>query len=224
MVHNMRDSVRESVRTLYEARNRTTLTDLAALVTWVFLSFDILCLFIQSAGGGIASTTNIRQAHVGSDIALVGIAAQTSKNFFPPFIRNLFGPNVIPEVAIGVYSLVAGDFIWRLHANKPVRKNLVENLEPSSPEASEHGVVFSPPAVRNRIPGNLQLMFFGLGVSTLFLLIRAIYRLVEFANGWGHRVQSTEAYFNILDGGDVVIAMFAINFLHPGWLLPKNRF
>jgi hypothetical protein len=78
--------------------------------------------------------------------------------------------------AIAIYSLVAGDFIWRLHANKPIRK--------VSPEIARRNtdvdaVVFSPPGVTNHIPGNIQLMFLGLAVSTLFLLIRAIYRLIE---------------------------------------------
>jgi len=58
------------LRTVFVPDEETT-------VTWLFLSFDILCLFIQSAGGGIASTTNIQQAKIGSDIALAGIAAQT---------------------------------------------------------------------------------------------------------------------------------------------------
>lgn len=50
-----------------------------SLVTKVFLFFDILCLFIQCAGGGIASSNNAQQVKVGTDIALVGIAAQTGK-------------------------------------------------------------------------------------------------------------------------------------------------
>jgi hypothetical protein len=82
-------------------------------------------------------------------------------------------------VAIAIYTLVAADFIWRLHANKPIRKNVVDSSENTSRNASEDAVVLSPPGVPNRIPWNIQLMFFGLGVSTLFLLIRAIYRLVE---------------------------------------------
>ena len=80
MANSMRDSLRGGVRisTCFayacEDPDPDTFTP---SVTWLFLSFDILCLFIQSAGGGIASTSNINQARIGSDIALVGIAAQT---------------------------------------------------------------------------------------------------------------------------------------------------
>lgn len=81
--------------------------------------------------------------------------------------------------AIAIYSLVAGDFIWRLHANKPVRKVAPENAKIATQNTDVDAVVFSPPGVTNRIPGNIQLMFLGLAVSTLFLLIRAIYRLIE---------------------------------------------
>ncbi len=81
--------------------------------------------------------------------------------------------------AIAVYTLVAADFIWRLHANKPVCKHTVEKSDPGSENTSVDAVVFSPPGITNRIPRNVQLMFLGLSISTLFLLIRAIYRLVE---------------------------------------------
>jgi hypothetical protein len=81
--------------------------------------------------------------------------------------------------AIAIYSLVAADFIWRLHANKPLRKRTAENSELASRNASVDAVVLSPPGVPNRIAGKIQLMFCGLGISTLFLLIRAIYRLIE---------------------------------------------
>ena len=157
----------------------------ATLVTWLFLSFDILCLFIQSAGGGIASTTNVQQAKVGSDIALVGIAAQTGERsslLFPSPLVFLPLRSMPPPIiaAIAMYTLVAADFIWRLHANKPLRKAAGgENSELASRNTSVDGVVLSPPGVPNRIPGNIQLMFAGLGISTLFLLIRAIYRLIE---------------------------------------------
>lgn len=181
--------------------------------TWFFLSFDITCLFIQSAGGGIASSKDITQARVGTDIALVGIALQT--------------------VAIAVYSLVAGEFIWRLAFEKPLsrgawrwgsktwRKELDEKESQSDGVETEEG---RPEGMRmtasgRRIPMRVQLVFWGLAISTLFFLIRAIYRLIEFADGWGHRIQSTETLFNVLDGGCVVFAMFVINFFHPGMLI-----
>ena len=49
-------------------------------------------------------------------------------------------------------------------------------------------------------------------------------RNVQFADGWGGRIQSTETYFNVLDGADIIVSMFAINFLHPGFLLPSKRY
>ncbi|KAF8311486.1 RTA1-domain-containing protein, partial [Clavulina sp. PMI_390] len=142
--------------------------------TWIFVTFDVTCLFIQSAGGGIASTTNVSQAKAGSDIALAGIALQT--------------------VAITLYSLITIEFLWRLNRDKPIPG-------------------------RENLSANIQLVFIGLAISTLFLLIRAIYRLAEFANGWDGKIQSTETYFNVLDGGCIIVSMFAINIFHPGRLL-----
>lgn len=70
--------------------------------------------------------------------------------------------------------------MWRLHTNRPVRKSESSSvIELTSRDASADDVIFAPEGVPNRVPRNLQLMFLGLGVSTLFLLSRAIYRLIE---------------------------------------------
>ncbi|KAF8311487.1 RTA1 like protein [Clavulina sp. PMI_390] len=168
--------------------------------TWIFVTFDVTCLFVQSAGGGIASTTNITQAKVGSDIALAGIALQT--------------------LAIALYTLLAAEFLWRLSADKPVPGREHLGTEKTSPYASADPL--DGYGGGKRIPRNIQLVFVGLGVSTLFFLIRAIYRLAEFADGWGGKIQSTETYFNVLDGGCIIVAMSAINILHPGRLMKEK--
>jgi hypothetical protein len=47
----------------------------------------------------------------------------------------------------------------------------------------------------------------------------SIYRTIELQDGWTGRIIHTELYFNVLDGGTVVLAMFTMNFAHPGFLL-----
>jgi hypothetical protein len=73
-------------------------------------------------------------------------------------------------------------------------------------------------------------------------LIRAIYRVIELAGGWDGRVIETEVYFStffpllsiysgahlfihlrsdVLDGAMITLAMFTLNFFHPGCLLAE---
>ncbi|KAJ7690199.1 RTA1 like protein-domain-containing protein [Mycena rosella] len=65
----------------------------------------------------------------------------------------------------------------------------------------------------------LRLMISALAFSTLVLFIRSVYRIVELSGGWNGPVIQTEVYFNVLDGGMVVLAIFTMNFAHPGLLL-----
>ncbi|KAJ7627937.1 RTA1-like protein [Mycena polygramma] len=105
---------------------------------------------------------------------------------------------VFQFVAIITYSTLAADFLRRYHKDLPV-----------SPAPNDRGV----------IDGKLKTTIAALAFSTLVLFIRSIYRIVELASGWNGRIIHTEVYFNVLDGGMVVLAIFAINFAHPGRLL-----
>lgn len=65
--------------------------------------------------------------------------------------------------------------------------------------------------------------------------IRSIYRTVELGDGWRGVVLRTQVYFSkflgglkllvseiptgVFDGAMVVLAMWTLNFFHPGWLL-----
>jgi len=65
-------------------------------------------------------------------------------------------------------------------------------------------------------------MLLGVGITTVWVLIRSIYRTFELANGWTARVIATQAYFNALDGAPIVLAMFTLNLFHPGRLLRQE--
>ena len=62
-------------------------------------------------------------------------------------------------------------------------------------------------------------MLLGVGITTFWVLIRSIYRTFEFANRWMGRITTTRAYFYVIDGAPIVLAMFTLNIFHPGWLL-----
>jgi hypothetical protein len=53
-------------------------------------------------------------------------------------------------------------------------------------------------------------------------LTRSVYRTIELQDGWTGRIIHTELYFNVLDGGMVTLAVFTMNFIHPGVFLGEN--
>ncbi|KAF8317931.1 RTA1-domain-containing protein [Clavulina sp. PMI_390] len=68
-----------------------------------------------------------------------------------------------------------------------------------------------------------RLMVYGLEFSTVVLLIRGLYRTVELSAGWNGVIIRTEVLFNLFDGAMIVLAMYTLNFFHPGWLLDESR-
>ncbi|KAJ6470863.1 RTA1 like protein-domain-containing protein [Mycena sanguinolenta] len=97
-----------------------------------------------------------------------------------------------------IFTALASDFSLRYMRNKPIR-------------TSE--------APRGALTLRLKLMASALAFSTVVLIVRSIYRLIELSGGWDGHVIRTEVYFNVLDGGMVTLAIFTLNFVHPGLFL-----
>ncbi|KZT30560.1 RTA1 like protein [Neolentinus lepideus HHB14362 ss-1] len=172
------------------------------LYTLVFCSCDVIALIVQAIGGGAASeaANQHRNANKGGNIMLGGIAFQLG--------------------AICIYVVCALEFFIRYHLDRPVRKARTRAQQGSSTTLGEHG---GPPPIRGTVDRRLSMMIFGLGLSTLLIFIRSIYRTIELSNGWSGRIISTQVYFNVLDGGMITLASFTLNFLHPGFLLGPSK-
>ncbi|KAJ6624718.1 hypothetical protein B0H10DRAFT_2162123 [Mycena sp. CBHHK59/15] len=53
--------------------------------------------------------------------------------------------------------------------------------------------------------------------------LRSMYRTIELSMGWMGRIIQTEVYFNVLDGGMVVLAIYTLNLFHPALFLGHAR-
>lgn len=158
--------------------------------TVVFVSCDMISLFVQGGGGGLATRTDDpSKAKLGNDIILAGIIFQL--------------------IMLTLYSGLAIEYFVRYTQGRPIAGRVENNGSLSQ----NRKAVMTP---------KLKIMSIALGFNTLFLVIRAIYRTVELADGWGGRIISTELYFNILDGGMIVLAIYTFNFAHPGVMLAAN--
>ncbi|KAF8506196.1 RTA1-domain-containing protein, partial [Hysterangium stoloniferum] len=162
----------------------------------IFITADVLCLLVQSGGGGIASGTSDSAVHLGSKIMLVGIILQ--------LITLLF------YMALGV------EFIIRVYRNKPLIKksHMSQAVDIEQTRKSNND---------NRVPHNVHLMIIGLSISTILVLIRSVYRTAELADGFKGPILRTQVYFNTLDATPIVLALLTLNAFSPTILLrPVN--
>ncbi|KAG2113961.1 RTA1 like protein-domain-containing protein [Suillus clintonianus] len=109
--------------------------------------------------------------------------------------------------AIVVYVALAAEFFLRLKYNAPFRYADESRIS----EKAQHSV-----------SKNLRVMICGMALCVLCIFIRSIYRTVELAGGWFGPVITTERYFDWLDGAMVTIAIYTLNFIHPGIWLNKG--
>ncbi|KAJ6599405.1 RTA1 like protein-domain-containing protein [Mycena sp. CBHHK59/15] len=132
-----------------------------------------------------------------------GIASTASDLSGTKLGSNIMLAGIVFQFAtIIIYCCLAAEFLSRYRNNLPLK---------------------STPSGRGMVDSKVQTMIGALAFSTLVLFIRSIYRIIELASGWNGRVFRTEVYFNVLDGGMVVLAIFTINIAHPGRLLGSQR-
>jgi len=155
----------------------------------VFLTFDIVSLVVQAGGGALTTSNNTSTSILGGHIMLAGIALSLT--------------------SITIFSVCIGEFFYRYMGDRPVRV--------AAPGSSVETLNTAP--ARQAMGSRLRLMIWGMGLTTLFLLIRAIYRTIELSGGFNSAIMREQVVFDILDGGMVALAMYTLNVFHPGLLL-----
>ncbi|KAI5792556.1 RTA-like protein, partial [Peziza echinospora] len=60
-----------------------------------------------------------------------------------------------------------------------------------------------------------------LAVSTIAILIRSIFRVIELSQGWDGDLMGNQTTFFILEGIMVILAVLVLNACHPGWSLQE---
>ncbi|CEL63485.1 putative protein C17G6,02c OS=Schizosaccharomyces pombe (strain 972 / ATCC 24843) GN=SPAC17G6.02c PE=4 SV=1 [Rhizoctonia solani AG-1 IB] len=117
----------------------------------------------------------------------------------------MLGGIVIQLVAVVLYTLLGLEFVVRFTYDQPARPNLGSEPRKYAGWAS--------------VSRKIVWMLAGLGIATLFIIIRSIYRTIELTDGWNGTIISTEKWFNWFDGAPIAVAMIAFNVFHPGYLL-----
>ncbi|KAJ7169215.1 RTA1-like protein [Mycena crocata] len=113
----------------------------------------------------------------------------------------MLGGIVFQFVVIILFSALSLDYVQRYLRDRPTRID---------------------GSLRGALTPSLKAMLAAMALSTTCLFIRSVYRIIELTDGWRGRIIHTEVYFNVLDGGMVVLAIFVLNFAHPGLLLTEG--
>ncbi|KAH6669475.1 RTA1 like protein-domain-containing protein [Halenospora varia] len=148
----------------------------ASLYPYIFVICDLLSLFLQALGGGVAASAATASGKAsGGKIMLAGIIFQVLTFVF------LF--------------VLAAIFAWN------VRRNLS---------------IIGPNARYLLYSREFRIFLTGLGIGTMAIFIRCVYRIAELAGGWANSVMRDEVGFIILDGGMCVAAVLSLTLAHPG--------
>lgn len=116
--------------------------------------------------------------------------------------KIMLGGIVFQMIAITIYMFLAIEFIYRYLNDKPFQR-------PDN----------DPPTGSYFLDGKMKAMLLGTSFSSLAIYVRSIYRTIELTDGWNGRIITTQIYFNTMDGAMILLAMFCLNFFHPGPLL-----
>ncbi|KAJ7690839.1 RTA1 like protein-domain-containing protein [Mycena rosella] len=171
-------------------------------------SFIIFSRMIQQLGQSYSLLTPRWYARLFLPCDLIALVVQGVGGGMASSADTLAGANVGAHVMLGgicfqfvaiiVFSTLGCDYMRRYLRDRPLR-----------PDSRARGV----------LTPRLKLMLAALAFSTAVLIVRSVYRIVELVGGWEGSVIRTEVYFVVFDGGMVVLALFTLNFAHPGRLL-----
>ncbi|KAI1082196.1 RTA1-domain-containing protein [Whalleya microplaca] len=173
----------------------------ARWITPIFVSFDIVALIIQLIGAIIVSGTQPTdenaqdKMNLGKNIALAGLAIQIG--------------------AFGLFSVSAVRFHF-------TSRRFVAGLQARLGKTSG-GKTVTVNGSSRRINPNWRHLLYAVMVSCLLILVRSVFRVVEFAEGSGG-VNRQEWFLYVLDTLPIFLVVCSFNFFFPGSYLPFMGF
>lgn len=90
---------------------------------------------------------------------------------------------IVQVGAVALYTLLALEVLLRYKLDRPVRP-------PVFVEKADEG-----PLKHRGMDRGIKFMLIGLAISTVFILVRSIYRTIELLDGWTGRIITTQLYF-----------------------------
>ncbi|KAH8707655.1 RTA1 like protein-domain-containing protein [Phaeosphaeriaceae sp. PMI808] len=171
-------------------------------LTKVFVTGDVLSFIVQGGGGGMQAAGTLELLHAGEKVIIVGL-----------FIQLAF---------FGVFIVVAGLFHWRLvKANpKPSSKGFRTSYTQSSADPAPRRLTASSSAPLSPNEFNIHDLpwkrhIYALYVASALIMVRSLFRVVEYVQGNNGYLLRHEVYLYIFDGSLMFIVMCLFNWIHP---------
>lgn len=178
--------------------------------TKIFVTFDLISLILQGAGGGIAATADDKKgSDLGVDVMMAGLAFQV--------------------IALVVFSTLCSDFAWRLYkkSGSPSRGKMIKlpALEQGETQKSRAWMLGSGDTMfsasydvvkRSRM---FKAFIFALATAVILIIVRSSYRVAELKDGFNGHLANDEVTFMILEGPMIILACLALTICHPGFAL-----
>lgn len=163
------------------------------LYPWVFVGTDFASIIIQGMGGGIASAGSNDD---GRSSALLDVGDGMLLAGVAFQVANM--------VLCGLAMLY---YIWRYKSAKQTGQQQ-QDTDYMTDQAH-------PAKVKK-----LHTFCWSIVAAYLAVLARCVYRLPEFASGWGSELQQNETTFLIMDGAMIASAVIILTVAHPYHLFP----
>ncbi|TFK24846.1 hypothetical protein FA15DRAFT_552280, partial [Coprinopsis marcescibilis] len=99
--------------------------------------------------------------------------------------------------------------------NAAISSAPASTAEPGGATYTEH--IEDPPP--DPVGRRLRFMIVAVILSSIFLFVRCVYRVLEFGDEWDSPVDHNQVYFTVLDGLMILLSVLCFNFVHPGAFL-----
>ncbi|KAI2470628.1 RTA1-domain-containing protein [Annulohypoxylon bovei var. microspora] len=171
-------------------------------ITPIFVAFDVIALLVQLFGAVSVSSTQAtddnaaNKLKTGKDVALAGLGIQMG--------------------AFGLFTIVAARFHF-------TSQRFVAGLNWRLQKVDGGKAVFAQGSSR-KINPNWRHLLYAINVSCILILIRSVFRIVEFAQGSDGSVMQQEFYMYVLDTLPIFLVACSFSLFFPGSYLPFMGF
>ncbi|QLQ81229.1 hypothetical protein HG537_0E05850 [Torulaspora globosa] len=172
--------------------------------SYVFIAFDLVALFVQAAGGGVAASSNgnADNQRLGVNIFIAGLALQVASMvifmilmghlYYKVFVQTRLDHSGQTRLSLDLFKIrhTEIDYLYRQK--------------------------FSDLRIR---PDRWVFHYFPLAmvVAVATVFVRCCYRLAELVAGWHGYLITHENYFIILDALMIALGTVALTIFHPGF-------
>lgn len=171
-------------------------------LTAVFVTGDVLSFLLQGAG----KTRTLYLCPDCINMALGGgIMASGTLSGMTTGENVIMGGLAVQLIFFSVFVIVATLFHYRIHQN-PTEKSM--------------STCISRSGWRNP---NWETTMVGLYIASILILIRSVFRMIEYAGGNDGYLMSHEAFSYVFDAMLMFFAMIVISVLHPSKVLGSGK-